>query len=206
MTELERLMWDIYDYVRDKGARIYEGGASVAEATYLRELAASSGSRRVAEIGFNVGFSSIAFLESGPDLRVVSFELDRRHAVEVAKEFVDERYTGRHELVIGNSLDTLPAYADTNTEPFDLVFVDGGHEYEVAVADILNAHRLGKPGGLIVVDDVIPWYPWGIGPHKAWHEAIARGLIEPIESLVDGNRVEEIVEPGDRAWVAGRFR
>lgn len=203
MTEIERLMWEVYGYVRDGGARIYEGGASVAEATYLRDLARSSKSVRIAEIGFNVGFSSIAFLESAPDVTVVSFELDRRHAVELAKRFVDERYPDRHEIVIGNSVDTVAAYA---AGQFDLVFVDGGHEYEVALADIHNANHIAKPGALIVVDDVIPWYPWGVGPHRAWQEALESGLIEPVESVVDGRVVEVIEEPGDRAWVTGRFR
>jgi predicted O-methyltransferase YrrM len=203
MTQIERLMWDVYEYVRDNGARIYEGGASVAEALYLQELTRTSGAKTVAEIGFNVGFSSIAFLESSPDVTVVSFELDRRAAVELAKQFVDERYPGRHELVIGSSLKTVPGYAQAGH--FDLVFVDGGHEYEVASSDIRGAHRIAKPGGLLVVDDLIPWYPWGVGPHQAWEEAIADGIIEPIESVVDGQVVDVIEEPGDRAWATARF-
>jgi predicted O-methyltransferase YrrM len=206
MSRLESLMWEVYYHVRDGGARIYEGGASAEEATYLQELAKKSGSVTIAEIGFNIGFSSIAFLESSPEATVLSFELDRRAAVEFAKAFVDERYPGRHELIIGDSRKTVPAYADAGGGNFDLVFVDGGHEYEIAAADIENAHRLGKPGGLIVVDDLIPWFPWGAGPAQAWQEAIDNGLIEPVESLVDGRVVDVIQEPGDRAWAAGRFR
>lgn len=206
LTELERLMWEVYGHVRDGGARIYEGGASVEEASYLRDLTVSAKAVRVAEIGFNVGFSSIGLLEAAPEVEVVSFELDRRPAVELAKRFVDDRYPGRHELIIGNSVETVAAYPENHAELFDLVFVDGGHEYETARADIANAARIAKPGALIVVDDVIPWYPWGVGPHQAWHEALDSGLIEPIESVVDGRVVEVIEEPGDRAWVTGRFR
>lgn len=40
---------------------------------------------------------------------------------------------------------------------FDLVFVDGGHLYELAFCDILFGLRLVRPGGLVVVDDV--WMP-----------------------------------------------
>jgi len=205
MSRLERLMWEVYDHVRGNGARIYEGGASVAEADYLQRLAQTSGALAIAEIGFNIGFSSIAFLEAAPDTTVVSFELDRRHAVMMAKEFVDTRYPGRHELVIGDSRTTVPQYAEADGGRFDLVFVDGGHEYEIAAADVANARALAKPGGLIVVDDLVPWYPWGEGPHLAWTEAVADGLITPIESVVDGVVVDVIAEPGDRAWAAGRF-
>jgi len=206
MSALERLMWDVYEYVRDKGAPIYEGGASVAEATYLKGLAESSNAVTIAEIGFNVAFSSIALLEASPNTKVVSFELDRRRAVELAKEFVDERYPGRHELIIGDSRETVPAFAEANGKTMDLVFVDGGHLYEVAWADIVNSQNIAKPGGLVVVDDLIPWYPWGVGPYQAWQKAIEDGLIDPVESLVDGQVVPEIVEPGDRAWATGRFR
>ena len=202
MSRLEHLMWEVYDHVRGSGARIYEGGASVAEATYLRDLTQKYQAKAIAEIGFNIGFSSIAFLESAPDTTVVSFELDRRHAVELAKDFVDQRYPGRHELVIGDSRQTVPRY---EAERFDLVFVDGGHEYEIAAADIANAARLAKPGGLIVVDDLVPWYPWGEGPYRAWQEALDSGLVEAVESVVDGQAVDVIEEPGDRAWATGRF-
>jgi predicted O-methyltransferase YrrM len=183
---------------------MYEGGASVEEALYLRNIARVTEARAIVEIGFNVGFSSIAFLESGPDVTVVSFELDRRHGVELAKQFVDERYPGRHELVIGNSVQAVPAYAEGRAGTFDLAFVDGGHEYEVATADIRNTCRLVRPGGIIVVDDLTPWYSWGAGPSQAWQEAIDDGLIDPLESFVDGKIVDTVAEPGDRAWAAAR--
>lgn len=197
-------MWEVYDHVRENGARVYEGGASADEALYLRNVARLTGAKRIGEIGFNIGFSSLAFLESGPDVTVLSFELDRRHAVEMAKEFIDERYPGRHELIIGNSLRTVPEHAATHSGTFDLFFVDGGHEYEVAAADIRSARELTRPGGILVVDDLTPWHPWGAGPSQAWYEAIEEGILEPLESFVDGKIVDTIAEPGDRAWAAAR--
>jgi predicted O-methyltransferase YrrM len=209
--ELSALMWKVYDHVRDGGGVMYEGGASVAEATYLRNIAESSKSLSIAEIGFNVGFSSIAFLESSPDSTVVSFELDRRRGVELAKDFVDARYPGRHEMIIGSSLDTVPEFAGTRDDKFDLLFVDGGHDYEIAAADIRNVIKIAKSGAIVIVDDLTPWFPWGAGPAQAWYEAVDLGLIEPFEYYVDGKQVDAIVPPGDgqevpgRAWAAGRF-
>ncbi|WP_165436108.1 class I SAM-dependent methyltransferase [Amycolatopsis suaedae] len=202
MSRIERLMWDVYGHVRDRGVPVYEGGASVAEATYLRDLARSSESAVVAEIGFNVGFSAIAFLESSAEVRVVSFELDLRRSVELAKDFVDERYPGRHELIVGDSARTVPGYSGQSC---DLLFVDGGHDYDIAYADIVNGRGITRPGGLVVVDDLVPWYPWGTGPYQAWQEAVARGYVEPVERFVDGRPVEVIEPPGDRAWATGRY-
>ncbi|MEU7531008.1 class I SAM-dependent methyltransferase [Saccharothrix sp. NPDC042600] len=201
-SALEQLLWDVYGHVRDGGAPITEGFASLAEVEYLADLARTAGARTVAEIGFNIGFSAIAFLESSPEARVVSFELDQRRSVALAKEFVDVRYPGRHELVVGDSTATVPAYGGARP---DLVFVDGGHTFEIAYADLVNARRLARPGALVVVDDVIPWYPWGVGPHRAWTAAVEEGLVEPVELHVDGRRVEVVAEPGDRAWATGRF-
>lgn len=201
---LETLMWDIYLHVREHGAAVFEAGTNPIEAGSLRDLAAAAGAVRIAEIGFNVGFSALAFLESSPRTSVVSFELDERRAVCLAKEFLDERYPGRHELVPGDSRDTLPGYADAHPHSFDLVFVDGGHTKEIAASDIAQACRLARPRGLVVVDDVIPWFPWGAGPFEAWNEAVAAGLLEVVELRLDGARVAEITEPGDRAWAVGR--
>lgn len=201
-STIEKLMWEIYEYVKQRHAPVYEGGATVAEAVYLQELARKTDAQVVAEIGFNVGFSALAFLEGLPEVEVVSFEIDRRLSVDLAKEFIDARYPGRHELVVGNSMEAVPSYTGA---PPDLVFVDGGHDYEVALADIENSRKIAKPGAIVVVDDLVPWHPWGVGPHEAWHQAVKRGLIEPIEYLVEGVVVDEIKEPGDRAWAAGRF-
>jgi predicted O-methyltransferase YrrM len=204
VNPLEALMADIYSHVRENGAAIFEGGASPVEAKNLCELAASVSALRIAEVGFNVGFSALAFLESSPHASVVSFELNERRAVLLAKAFVDERYPGRHELVVGDSLDTLPRYADEHPQAFDLVFVDGGHSKEIADSDIRHACRLARPRGIVVVDDVIPWFRWGAGPYAAWNEAVAAGLLEPVELRLDGRLVAEIVKPGDRAWAVGR--
>lgn len=38
--------------------------------------------------------------------------------------------------------------------PFDVVFVDGCHDYEVVVSDIINYGEMLRVGGLMVIDDV----------------------------------------------------
>lgn len=49
------------------------------------------------------------------------------------------------------------AYFDramTGTEHYDLVLVDGNHEFEFALFDIMCAARLMRPGGLMVMDNI----------------------------------------------------
>jgi hypothetical protein len=40
---------------------------------------------------------------------------------------------------------------------FDLVFIDGGHDYETARADVVNLRSLCKPETAVVMDDLVPW-------------------------------------------------
>ena len=42
-------------------------------------------------------------------------------------------------------------------EQFDVIFVDGLHTFDQTLRDLLNATYCLKPGGVIVVDDVMPY-------------------------------------------------
>jgi predicted O-methyltransferase YrrM len=206
--DLGSTMKEMFRHVQQAQAGLYEGVTSAAQVAHLSSVAKHFGATRIAEIGFNIGYSAIGFLESSPHARVVSFELDSRPCVELAKEFIDSRYPGRHQLVIGDSVSTLPDYAHTLDEgcaTFDLVFVDGSHEYKTATADIRNSRRIATPGAIVIMDDLTPWYIWGEGPTQAWHESVAAGIIEPLEYRVDGQVVDAIEGPADRAWAVGRF-
>ncbi len=188
-----------------KGHLHLEGSASPEELLYLYETARREGARLIGEIGFNAGFSSYALLATHPEARVVSFDIGDHGYVGDAKALIDREFPGRHELVFGDSRETLPRFADERPERFDFFFIDGGHDYEVASADIRNARSVCREGAAIVMDDLVPWLPWGAGPTRAWEEALAAGAIRQEELVQDGMRVEKVTEPAGRAWALGRF-
>lgn len=198
---------DIISFLADRGHLPTEGSSSAEQQDYLRRLVKRSEARLVGEIGFNAGFSSLAFLSASPAVRVVSFDIGCHDVVDIAKEFVDAQYPGRHELVLGDSASSVPRYRAQNPDvAFDIVFIDGGHEYEQARADILNMRALSHPGTSVIVDDLTPWLWWGEGPTRAWTEAISQEIIEPIEIFKDGQLVHDIEPPGERSWGLGRYR
>lgn len=45
-----------------------------------------------------------------------------------------------------------------NGHPLDLLFIDGDHSYESVKADFANYRPLVRPGGLIVLHDIVPDY------------------------------------------------
>jgi len=158
-----------------------------------RLLQKNSSITRVIEVGFNAGHSSCVFLGARKDVTVVSFDLGLHGYVTRAKQYIDKTFPGRHTLVIGDSRETLPRYrAEHPGEMFDLAFVDGGHEYDVASADLRNTLPMIYPSGLIVMDDLKTWKTYGSGPDRAWSEAKQQEMITELELLQDGHTVTAV--------------
>jgi predicted O-methyltransferase YrrM len=200
-------MDEIIDFLEGRGHLPVEGSSSPDQQDYLQRLVRQSKARVVGEIGFNAGFSSLAFLSACADVQVVSFDIGCHEVVGTAKEFVDAQYPGRHELLLGDSAWSVPRYRAQNPEAsFDIVFIDGGHEYEEAREDISNMRALSHPGTSVVIDDLTPWFWWGEGPTRAWAEAISQGTITPVEIFKDGQLVHDIEPPGERSWGLAHYR
>jgi len=115
-------------------------------------LARVSGARRVLEIGTLGGYSTIWLARGIPDDgRVVTIEAEPHHA-DVARASIDRAGVGeRVEIRVGRGVDVLPTLAED--EPFDLVFIDADKESNTVYLDW--AARLGRPGTLVVVDNVV---------------------------------------------------
>ncbi|MBJ7291793.1 class I SAM-dependent methyltransferase, partial [Williamsia sp.] len=182
----------VVDDARGRGWTI-EGSVSDEQIAFLADLTRSSSARTIAEIGFNAGFSSFAFLSANPDAQVTSFDLVEHEYVTMAKEFMDREFPDRHTLVPGDSRETVPRFAEQGqTAPFDLIFIDGGHTYEVATADIRNMRACADENTIIVFDDLLPHKPWGPDPVRAWGEAVADGVIVQTGLYADGVEVDEV--------------
>ncbi|HET6508531.1 MAG TPA: O-methyltransferase [Baekduia sp.] len=119
-------------------------------ARLLQTLVAAARPRLVVEVGTYAGFSALAMAEAlPPEGRIITLELDDRHA-DFAQRHVDaSAYADRIEIVRGPALESL-ARLDG---PFDLVFIDADKTgypdyYEAALAKL-------APDGLIVADNTL---------------------------------------------------
>jgi len=206
IAQVDRYIADIEAHLATYGERIYEGSSSAEEVVYLGKTAIREGAGLIAEVGFNGGVSSMAFLKSRPDAHVVSFDIGTHTYIDAAKEYIDQHFPGRHELVVGNSLEAVPRYHRDNPDTrFDLAFIDGGHAYEVAKGDIVNMRPLCRPGAALIMDDLVPWQKYGKGPSRAWAEAIEEGLITQEELIKDGRVIKELRRPALRVWALGHY-
>jgi predicted O-methyltransferase YrrM len=171
-----------------------EGFLSREQGDWFRDiLERNAAITRVIEVGFNAGHSSCVFLSARDDVTVLSFDLGLHGYVTRAKQYIDKTFPGRHTLVIGDSRQTLPAYHATHpAEVFDLAFIDGGHEYDVARADLRNILPMAHSSALIVMDDLKVWKTYGSGPDRAWSEAKQQRMVSELELLQDGNTVSTV--------------
>lgn len=130
---------------------------------------------KVMEIGFNAGHSAEVFLENNPTLNLVSFDLGVHDYTKVGKEYIDQRFPNRHKLIIGDSLLTVPKFIQENPHiRFDVIFIDGGHDYHIANGDLYNCRKLAHPHTVVILDDTMYnklWTAsWNVGPTKAWQD------------------------------------
>ena len=120
------------------------------EGRFLQMLVWITGARRVLEIGTFSGYSALSMAAGlPPDGRIISCEIEARHA-EVARRFVaDSAFSDRIEIRLGPALETIAALGG----PFDLVFIDADKTSYAAYYEAV----LGKLAdrGLIVVDNTL---------------------------------------------------
>ena len=123
---------------------------SAPQGKFLRLLARIHGARSVLEIGTLGGYSTIWLAGALPaDGRLVSLEVDPEHAEVARRNVARAGFGDLVEILVGPALDTLP----TLTGPFDLVFIDADKRNNPGY--VRQALRLTRPGGVIVVDNVV---------------------------------------------------
>jgi predicted O-methyltransferase YrrM len=138
----------------------------------LRVLAASKPKGKFLEIGTGTGLGTAWLLEGmDQESRLISIECDEQ-VQSVAKEAFSN--DNRLELIFENGDAFIKRQIPGS---FDMIFADAfPGKY-----DLLNETlRLLKPGGLYIVDDMLPQNDW---PED--HYPLAKGVLENLKNLND---------------------
>jgi len=127
---------------------------SPAQGKFLQLLARIHGARTILEIGTLGGYSTLWLARALPvGGKVVTLELDLKHAEVARANFVRAGLAGVVELRMGKALDTLPQLAAEKRGPFDLIFIDAD---KVSIPEYFTwALKLSRRGTVIIVDNVI---------------------------------------------------
>lgn len=163
-----------------KGVR--EGFSKQLKQEYLalHYLASQKHVRTICETGFNFGHSSLNFLTANAYAIVHSFDLGiHKYALNMSA-YIQRLFPNRFFIHFGDSIKTIPKFIEENPDVVcDMMFVDGGHRYDVALSDITQFARIANlKRNVMIFDD----YPTASKNKfgKAWEESRLSGVVEEL--------------------------
>lgn len=130
-------------------------GALVAKRMNL--LAAAKHGPRIFELGFNAGHSGLLFLLGCAPGSTVEF-LDiggHPYVIPCFQYLQGVRPEISRTLLLGDSRSVLPfrVLKQKESNLYDVIHMDGGHEIDCVVNDMILLYQLLKPGGWMIIDD-----------------------------------------------------
>ena len=127
---------------------------SAAQGKMLHLFAQMAGARRILEVGTLGGYSTIWLARALPEGgRLVTLELEPNHAEVARANIAAAGLADRVDVRTGPAIETLDAMIAVGEGPFDLIFIDADKPSNVAY--LRAAIALGRPGTVIVVDNVV---------------------------------------------------
>lgn len=171
---------------------------SAPQGKFLHLLALAVGATRILEVGTLGGYSTIWFARAvGEGGKVVTMELDPRHAEIARDNIAREGLSGRVDLRVGPALDLLKGLEAERPAPFDLAFIDADKANNAAY--FAYALKLSRPGGLIIVDNVVREGAVADSAAKDESALGARALFEAVsaEPRVSATAVQTV---GAKGW------
>src|SRR6218665_1585020 len=162
------------------GTEFPEGysGEVMGEYLVMHHLAGQAAAKVICETGFNLGHSSFNYLTASEKTVVHSFDIGNYAYAHKMSNFLKKLFPNRFFIHFGDSTKTIPEFIRNNPEfQCDVMFVDGGHVYPVALADIMNFAKIANLKENIMIFDDYPTV-WGKGFGKAWDDAIKEGIVK----------------------------
>jgi len=184
----------IAKYLDDSGFKWFEGNCSTIN-EQMNDLITLTKEQNinVMQIGFNAGHSAEVFLKNNDSLTLTSFDIGLYKYVNVANKYIESIYPNRHTLILGDSLISVEKYISNNKDKkFDVIFIDGGHDYNVADSDLKNCAKLAHKDTIVILDDTY-YLPdgadWTKGATRTWTEHISdKKIIELGRKQYEKNR------------------
>ena len=137
----------------------------VKQAQSLFKIVNYFGYKNILELGTSLGITSAYLAKPNKSIRLTTIEGSETIA-NVAKQTFEHLKINNITQLIGNFNEELPKFLMQQSEPLDLVFIDGNHQKEAT----LNYFEACLPklhnDALVIFDDIY----WSKGMTEAWKE------------------------------------
>jgi len=177
---------NVFDAVskNNKDQGLPDIAVSTAQGKFLNLLVKSLGAKKVLEVGTLGGYSTIWIARALPsDGSIVTLELNPHHAKVAQENFKLAGFADQISVIVGSAAESL---AQLHPEsPFDLVFVDADKPSNLIY--FTEAKRLVRPGGVIIVDNVVRY---GRVADPEYSDDNVEGVRKLLHALKDDKDVE----------------
>ncbi|KAF3008955.1 hypothetical protein E8E13_011428 [Curvularia kusanoi] len=130
---------------------------SASQGKYLQLQARLVRAKNILEIGTLGGYSTIWLANAGPEVRVISIEVDEHHARVAQTNIEAAGVADRVQVRLGAGVEVLPQIAGEVKQGtlgrFQLVFIDADKENNWSYVDA--AIGMCEPGACVIVDNVV---------------------------------------------------
>lgn len=143
----------LYDTIDQVKPRVILEVGTWAGGRAVRMLAEAAKHRPVEEIHY-IGFDLFESL-TGDQYKE---EISKQPPTQAEVEALLKKTGASYELVVGNTLETMPRFVEALPKDKwpEFVYIDGGHHVETVRSDWENTTAILPPGGVVIFDDYWP--------------------------------------------------
>lgn len=115
--------------------------------------------KKICEIGFNAGHSSLLLLLGRDDTHIdfTIFDIGHHPYTKPCVKYIESQFQHvEFEYIEGDSTLTMPKWIESNPlqiGQYDVVYIDGKHSEYCISNDMKNADLLVKKNGILIIDD-----------------------------------------------------
>ena len=163
------------DFCRENNIIQKEGTTSTCQLKWFYDYVRDSNFNNCLEIGYHMGHSCNIVLEVSKNYNkettMTSLDFFNHPYSNKCLKFTKDRYGDKFNYMIGDSKDTLDSLIK-DSKIYDLIFIDGCHEYSGVKSDLDRCLKLCHEDTVIIMDDLVPFKIWGKDVVKVWNEYI----------------------------------
>ena len=156
LIDIESLYKDTSFCLEANGSSTSEGFVtSKQKEQFINLLSSYPKIETIYEIGLNAGHSASILINYAKGFKkFVSFDINQFPYTRLAADFFKKELKESFEFIEGDSLKTIPQFANKTQEKADLIYIDGNHIFDFVFMDILNCKSCAHENTILWIDDL----------------------------------------------------